>query len=114
VLEPLNLGRSLIMNIDVQGVENLRRAAAENALLADHLATVFLEVSLEELRRRMVERGQDGEAEIQRRLETAELELREAAKFDFRIPSRSRDEDFGELGRIWRAVQERRRCGVGQ
>jgi guanylate kinase len=109
VLEPLNQGRSLIMNIDVQGVENLRRAAGANPLLADPLATVFIEVSREELRRRMVERGQDGEAEIQRRLETAELELREAPKFDFRIPSRSRNEDFEELGRIWRAVQQRRR-----
>lgn len=109
VLEPLGQGRSLIMNIDVQGVENLRRAARANPLLADHLATVFIEVPLDELRRRMVERGQDGEAEIQRRMETAELELREAPTFDYRIPSRSKEEDFAELGRIWRAVQERRR-----
>jgi guanylate kinase len=110
VLQPLLQGRSLIMNIDVQGVENVRRAAAVNPLLADHLATVFIEVSPEELRRRMVERGQDGEEEMRRRLETAEMEMRAAPTFDFRIPSRSRDEDFAELGRIWRSVQERRRA----
>mgnify|MGYP003348108322 CR=1 FL=1 len=31
------------------------------------------------------------------RLRTAELELREAPKFDFRIESRSREEDFAAL-----------------
>jgi hypothetical protein len=30
-------------------------------------------------------------------LQTAEIELREAPKFDFRIESRSRDEDFAAL-----------------
>ena len=35
--------------------------------------------------------------EIARRLRTAELELREAPKFDFRIESRSREEDFAAL-----------------
>jgi guanylate kinase len=45
----------------------------------------------------MRRRGQDGEPEIARRLQTAQLELREAPKFDFRIESRSREEDFAAL-----------------
>ncbi len=107
VLEPLADGRSLIINIDVQGVDNFRRAAQANPLLARHMGTVFINVPLEVLRARMVERGQDSEAEIAHRLRTAEDELREADSFDFQIHSRSRDEDFAELQRIWHEVQAR-------
>lgn len=107
VLGPLAAGRNLIINVDVQGVDNFRRAAAADPLLARHMGTVFINVPLEVLRSRMMERGQDSEAEIAHRLRTAEGELREAAKFDFQIHSRSRDEDFAELQRIWHEVQAR-------
>jgi guanylate kinase len=112
VLDPLAAGRSLIINVDVQGVDNFRRAAAANPLLARHLGTVFIEVSLDELRRRMELRGQDSEAEIQRRLQTAERELAEAPRFDFRIASRGRDEDFDALVAVWRVVQNRVAAGA--
>jgi guanylate kinase len=42
-------------------------------------------------------RGKDNEAEIARRMATAEAELREAPKFDFVIESRGRDDDFAAL-----------------
>jgi guanylate kinase len=109
VLEPLAAGRSLIINVDVQGVRNFREAARANPLLVRHMASVFINVSLEELRQRMILRGQDPDAEIAHRLETAERELLEAEKFDFRIQSRSRDEDFLALVAIWRKVQGRLR-----
>jgi len=107
VLDPLAAGRSLVINIDVQGVENFRRAAAGNTLLARHMGTVFINVPLEVLRARMAARGQDSEEEIEHRLRTAELELREAARFDFQIHSRSRDEDFAALLDILAAVRRR-------
>lgn len=107
VLDPLAAGRSLIINVDVQGVDNFRRAAAANPLLALRMGTVFINVPLEVLRERMHVRGQDDTAEIEHRLRTAELELREAEKYDFQIHSRSRDEDFAELLTIWHAVQDR-------
>jgi guanylate kinase len=107
VFGPLSEGRSLIINVDVQGVENFRRAAEQNALLARHLATVFINVPLAELRARMVARGQDSEAEIERRMQTAELELREAEKFSFQIHSSSREADFAALLAIWREVAAR-------
>ena len=70
-------------------------------------ATVFISVPLDELRRRMELRGQDCEEEIQRRLQTAEEELRAAQGFDFLIESRSREEDFAALLTVWRAVLNR-------
>lgn len=107
VLEPLTHGRSLVINIDVQGVENFRQAARENPLLAHHLATIFLNVPLAELRKRMEKRGQDSDAEIAHRLGTAERELLEIGKFDFVIRSRSKEQDFKALLSIWRKVQAR-------
>ena len=111
VLEPLAAGRSLVINVDVQGVGNFRRAAAASPLLRRHLATVFINVPLGELRERLVQRGQDSAAEIERRLGTAERELAEAGSFDYRIESRSRDEDFTALVAVWRAVRTRASAG---
>jgi len=107
VIEPLSAGGSLVINIDVQGVDNFRRAAANNSLLARHMGTVFIDVPMETLRARMVTRGQDSEDEIEHRLRTAERELLEAPKFDFKVASRSRDEDFSELLSIVDRVRRR-------
>jgi guanylate kinase len=113
VFGPLAEGRSLVINVDVQGVENFRQAARENPLLARHMATVFIAVPLPVLRDRMVKRGQDSETEIVRRLGTAERELLEAEKFDFKIESSSKDQDFNALLAIWREVSERVRQAGG-
>ena len=97
VINPLEAGQNLVLNIDVQGVENFRRIARENATLRAALTTVFIVVDPVHMAERMRRRGQDGEQEIARRLKTAEAELLEAPKFDFRIESRSREEDFAAL-----------------
>jgi guanylate kinase len=97
VLEPLAEGRDLVMSVDVQGVESLRRIASGNPVLRRAMTTIFIVVDHERLLSRMRERGKDDEAEIARRMATAEAELREAHKFDYTIHSRTRDEDFGAL-----------------
>jgi guanylate kinase len=97
ILDLLAQGRSLVISVDVQGVESFRRAAATNPLLARHMTTVFIVVDRERLVARMRLRAQDDENEIAGRMKTAERELREAAKFDFTIESRTRDEDFAAL-----------------
>ena len=95
VLGPLLLGKNLVMSVDVQGVESLRRIAA----------TVFIVVDGERLLARMRERGKDDEAEIARRMASAEAELRESSKFDFIIESRTRDEDFEALLGILKGIR---------
>jgi guanylate kinase len=100
VLGPLRAGKDLVMSVDVQGVESFRRVAATDGDLRRALTTVFIRVDRERLFARMRSRGQDDEAEIARRMATAEAELRQAARFDFIIEGRTRDEDFAELLRI--------------
>jgi guanylate kinase len=107
VLGPLLIGRKLVMSVDVQGVESLRRIAAKNPFLARAMTTVFIVVDHERLLARMRGRGKDDEAEIARRMATAEAELRESGKFDFIIESRTRDEDFAALRAILKKAKGR-------
>jgi guanylate kinase len=107
VLGPLAAGRSLIINLDVQGVDHFRRAAETNPLLRRHLATVFISVPKDHLWMRLKGRGKDSDAEMARRMATAEIELLEADKFDYRIISGSRDEDFAALLDLWRQAQRK-------
>jgi len=100
VLGPLAAGRSLVINVDVQGVDNFRRAAAASPALAAALVTVFITLPADELRRRLAARG-DSPAETERRMATATAELSEVGKFDYVIESNSRDEDFAALLAIW-------------
>ena len=107
VLGPLLLGRKLVMSVDVQGVESLRKIADKNPFLARVMTTVFIVVDHGRLLSRMRERGKDDETEIARRMATAEAELREAGKFDFVIESKTRDEDFDALRAILKKAKGR-------
>lgn len=107
VLEPLARGQNLVMSIDVQGVESLRRVARGEPRLQRAMTTVFIVVERERLIARMRLRAQDHEEEIALRMATAEAELREAPKFDFVIESHTRDEDFAALLAIVEKAKER-------
>jgi guanylate kinase len=97
------LGHSnLVLNIDVQGVRNIRAAAAREPRLQDRLLTVFVAPdSMEVLRERMLARGPISEDELQRRLQSAELEMSERFNFDYIIHSGTKEQDFLALLSYW-------------
>jgi guanylate kinase len=104
VLGPLQAGHSLAINIDVQGVESIRRVAEKNPVLHGHLVTVFIDVPEEVLRVRLATRGTDGPEEVERRMVTAREEMRAKSKFEHVIVSSTREADFAALMEIWRRV----------
>lgn len=107
ILEGLAAGRDLLLNIDVQGAESYRRAAARDPYLARRLITVFIEpCNLEQIRERLLGRGTDSNGEIERRLETARQELAEAPKFHHRIRSGSRESDYTAFRNIFEAHRQ--------
>ena len=106
VIDPLAAGRSLVMNVDVQGVDNFRRAAASSPVLARHFTDVFIDVPIPELRTRLGGRG-ESEAEISHRMQTAEIELREKHKFSHVIVSRDKERDFAALLAIYEQAKAR-------
>jgi guanylate kinase len=77
VEEHLAAGQDVLLEIDVQGALEVRRDFPDQALL------VFVKPpSREEQRRRLLARGEDDTAEIERRLAAAETEEAHASQFD--------------------------------
>ncbi len=84
-------GRSVVLEIDVQGGLNVRRVRPDTVL-------VFIEPpSAEELERRLRGRGTEDEATIRLRLDNAASELERAASYDERIVNDDLDRAVGEL-----------------
>ncbi len=98
----------LMLNIDVQGAASFRQSTQHDPLLAERLITVFVAVTDEnELRRRLNVRGTDSVEEINRRMVSAQKELKEWSDYDYVIDSRTREEDFERLRSIYQAEKHR-------
>ena len=72
-------GRSVLLEIDIQGARAVRRAMPEARLV------FLLPPTWEELVRRLIGRGTEDSAEQARRLETAKLELAAQGEFDYTV-----------------------------
>lgn len=77
--QALDAGRSVLLEIDLQGARNVRAAMPEARLI------FLLPPTWEELVRRLIGRGTEDSAEQQRRLETAKVELAAQDEFDYRV-----------------------------
>ena len=75
ILEAVKRGDDLILEIDWQGAQQVRR------LYPECVGIFILPPSIEELERRMRARGQDADAVIRRRLDNAREELSHAGEF---------------------------------
>jgi guanylate kinase len=89
----LDAGRSVLLEIDLQGARSVRAA------MPDALLVFLLPPSWEELVRRLVGRGTEDPAEQARRLETAKVELQAQDEFDVKVVNR-------EVGRAAHEVVE--------
>jgi guanylate kinase len=79
-VEPfLARGEGVLLDIDVQGAEQVRR------LRPDHVSIFLKAPSMEEYERRLRARGSEDEATILRRLQTARAELARAAGYQYQI-----------------------------
>ncbi len=75
-------GKSVLLEIDLQGARAVRREMPEALLV------FLLPPSWEELVRRLVGRGTEDGAEQARRLETAKVEMRSQDEFDVKVVNR--------------------------
>ncbi len=108
IQEKLDEDIDLVMNVDVQGVLNFKKAAEADEQIGRRIVTVFINVpDFDELCTRLRGRGQDDEAEIARRMDTAKWELDQWASFDYVISSQSKDADFVAITNIWQAEKRR-------
>lgn len=75
----LDRGRSVLLEIDLQGARQVR------AVMPEAVLVFLLPPTWEELVRRLIGRGTEDTAEQQRRLETAKVELAAQDEFDVKV-----------------------------
>ncbi len=96
-------GCDLVLDIDVQGAQQVKRT------LGEAHSIFILPPSPEEMEARLRRRGEDSEAVIERRLRSAWGEIREYPKYDYVIVNDSLEEAFDELQAIVLAARWRKR-----
>ncbi len=102
----LSAGRDVVLEIDWQGATQVRRA------FPDAVGIFILPPSMAELRKRLVNRAQDPEPVIQKRLDAAAEEMSHAAEFDYAIINNDFDEAKRDFLAVVRAARLRtaRQC----
>ena len=103
VLTALAGGDSLLMDIDVQGAAQVRRAvsgASDGDVLKGALVDIFIAPpSMEALRERLETRNEDSPRVIEERLRNAADEMARAPEFRYRVVN-------DDLEHAWRALRE--------
>jgi guanylate kinase len=103
---------SLVANLDVQGVRSIRAAAENLPLLKARLVTIFVAPdSFDVLRERLQGRGPVSAEELERRLQSAELEMGERHNYDYVIHSGSKEQDFRALLAFWEQARRKLQAG---
>jgi guanylate kinase len=99
---------SLIANLDVQGVRSIRTAAAAVPLLKARLVTIFVAPdSFDILRDRLQGRGPVSAEELERRMQSAELEMGDRYSYDYVIHSGTKEQDFRALLDYWEQARRK-------
>lgn len=96
-------GHDIIMEIDWQGAQQIRR------LFPETVSLFILPPSLAELERRLRSRGKDSEESIRERMRNATEEIGHVAEFDYVIINKDFEEARRDLAAVIRAVRLRAR-----
>jgi guanylate kinase len=105
ILEAQNQGIDMLLNIDVNGVDSLRRFCSTQEELKGQLKTIFIKPkNLEELSTRMRKRASESEEQINIRIANAKAEILRASEFDFVIESKDRASDYDRVKNIYLEV----------
>ncbi len=100
----------VLLNIDIQGMRQIREKADQFRELRHGLVSIFiLPPSLDVLRDRLEKRNADDPEEIERRLQTARKEIQAAPEFDYLLETGEREEDYDRIRSIYLAEQMRQR-----
>lgn len=113
VLESMAAGKSVLMDIDVQGAAQIRKRV-QTMPDGDPLKVGFVDVfieppSMDVLRQRLCGRGEDAPQVIAKRLRNAEEEMSRRHEFKYRIVNDDLDDAYRRLTELIAAEQTARR-----
>ena len=91
----------IVLEIDWQGAQQVRR------LIPEAIGIFILPPSPDTLRRRLIDRGQDSKAVIERRLQAAQSEIAHLTEFDYVMINNNFDDAVEDLVSIVRATRLR-------
>jgi guanylate kinase len=102
IVENLKNGRDVLIDIDIQGAANIRKHKDE--FIRESLADIFLmPPDVDELRRRLTNRGTESAEQIESRLATAIREMESWPQYRYTIISRTTAEDLEKFRHIMNA-----------
>lgn len=91
----LSEGRDVLLDVDVVGSMNLKKKYGDRAV-----AIFLLPPSMDELKRRLFDRGSDSQEQQKLRLENALTELAAKDKFDYQVVNDDLDRACSEVEKI--------------
>ena len=96
VIRYLQIGRDVVMDLDVQGAEHVRKC--EDASIRSALVDLFvMPADEEELFKRLSNRGTDSAEVIQLRMKNAIEETRHWPQYTYRLLSGTQEEDYARF-----------------
>lgn len=102
----LDQGKSVILEIDVQGAMQVKASCPSGVFI------FILPPSLEELRRRIVSRGSESDEARELRLSKAEKEMSLASAYDYSVVNDDLQQAVSELRQIIATEKVRRQAGM--
>jgi guanylate kinase len=97
IIEPMKAGALVVREVDIQGFQSIRELVPK-----ENLVSIFMKVSdSEDLKRRILNRSQVDEAELENRLESAAKELAQADQCDFQV-----ENEWGKIDQCLREVEK--------
>jgi len=94
VLETINNGQDVVLEIDWQGARQIRQ------MFVEAVSIYILPPSMSELERRLFDRNQDSETVIVRRMEQAKAEMLHFHEFDYTVINDNFEQALSELQAI--------------
>lgn len=101
VTDMLEAGKNVILEIEVQGALKVK------ALMPEAVLIFVVPPSIEELRKRLTERGREGTEEIERRIATAKWEFSQSPQYNYVVVNDLLDRSVGETLNIIKATNDR-------
>lgn len=106
ILDSMNSGRDVLMDVDIQGAARIRANADEH--MRASLADIFLmPPSMEELRRRLLKRGTESPEQLDVRLQNAKTEMAAWRDYRYTMLSGTPMQDFENFRAIMQAERLR-------
>lgn len=104
VEDALKEGKSLIMDIDVEGASQVRRTInelAEGSILKEGFVDIFITIpSIEELEARLIKRGEDALETIKKRINNAKGEIARSNEYKHIVVNNDLETAYAEFKKI--------------